>query len=64
MSYPINDLLTSAKILAEASGDRMLSYLIEMALLEARESKPFLFGAHKQESHGRFCQADETEEPL
>jgi hypothetical protein len=29
MSDPINDLLTSAKILVEAGGERMLSYLIE-----------------------------------
>ncbi len=38
MQMAIIDLLQSAKILAIANGDRMLSYLIEMALLEARQS--------------------------
>lgn len=39
MSNAIIDLLESAKILARASDDRMLGYLIEMALHEAHESK-------------------------
>ncbi|MDW5313715.1 hypothetical protein [Rhizobium sp. PL01] len=39
MSNAIIDLLESAKILARASDDRMLGYLIEMALHEAQESK-------------------------
>lgn len=39
MPNAITDLLTSAKILADANKDNILSYLIEMALLEARETK-------------------------
>lgn len=38
MQMAIIDLLQSAKILAIANDDKMLSYLIEMALLEARDS--------------------------
>jgi len=40
MATTIIDLLESAKILAKVNGDQMLSYLIEMALVEARDSHP------------------------
>lgn len=39
MPDTIIDLLESAKSLAKANGDVMLSYLIEMAEQEARESR-------------------------
>lgn len=40
MENTIVDLLESAKILAKVNGDQMLGYLIEMALVEAREGQP------------------------
>jgi hypothetical protein len=39
MKTAITDLLESVKILAKANGDQMLCYLIEIALLESRETK-------------------------
>ncbi len=39
MKTAITDLLESAKILAKANGDQILCYLIDIALLEAREIK-------------------------
>lgn len=39
MSNTVTELLESAKILANVNGDNLLSYLIEMALIEARETK-------------------------
>lgn len=38
MPNAITDLLKSAKILADANKDYILSYLIEMALLEVQHS--------------------------
>ncbi|WP_162493788.1 hypothetical protein [Pararhizobium polonicum] len=50
MSNTIIDLLESAKILANVANvndDNILSYLIEMALIEARETKSVPFDAEK-----------------
>lgn len=45
MSNAITDLLESAKILASSNGDRMLCYLIDMAIHEARENQLVLVKA-------------------
>lgn len=45
MPNAIIDLLESAKILASSNGDRVLCYLIDMALLEARENQLVLVKA-------------------
>ena len=47
MSNAIIDLLESARILASSNGDRMLCYLIDMALHEARENQSVLVKAKK-----------------
>jgi len=40
MADTIIDLLESAKILSDANSDHTLSYLIGMAMLQARETAP------------------------
>ena len=53
MKTAITDLLESVKILAKANGDQMLCYLIDIALLESRETK----AVAPSEKKGRLIQS-------